>query len=109
MEGELPPEEKQEPRGTAEVRLLFKLRKVGWIAGCMVTDGVVSRNHFARVVRDGAIVRERCRIDSLRHFKDDVKEVRAGLECGIRLEAFDDIKQGDVIESYEVVQVARTL
>jgi translation initiation factor IF-2 len=109
MEGKLPPEEKQEPRGTAEVRLLFKLRKVGWVAGCMVTDGVVSRNHFARVVRDGTIVRDRCRIDSLRHFKDDVKEVRAGLECGIRLEAFDDVKQGDVIESYEVVQVARTL
>ncbi|UCG16975.1 MAG: translation initiation factor IF-2 [Phycisphaerales bacterium] len=109
MESKLAPEQKQEPRGTAEVRQIFKVSKVGWVAGCMVTDGIVSRNHLARIVREGVVVREDCRIDSLRHFKEDVKEVRAGMECGIRLEGFDDVKPGDVLEIYEIIQVARTL
>jgi len=109
MEGKLAPEERAEDRGKAEVRQVFKITKIGWVAGSMVTEGTVGRNHLARVVRDGVVVREGCRLESLRHFKDDAREVRAGLECGIRLEGFDDVKPGDVIETYEIIQIARTL
>lgn len=109
MEGLLEPERKMEHRGTVEVREVFKITKVGVVAGCYVTDGVVSRNHRVRLVRGGIIIRDDSVIGSLRRFKDDVKEVRAGMECGIRLERFDDLKQGDVIEALEVVEVARTL
>ncbi len=109
LEGLLEPEEKIELRATMEVRDVFKITKVGTVAGCYITDGVVARHHRARLLREGAVIREDCRIESLRRFKDDAKEVRAGMECGIRLEAFNDIKRGDVIEAYEVVQVARTL
>ena len=79
------------------------------IAGSFVTTGTLDRSHLAKVVRDGVVVRDRCKIGSLRRFKDDVKEVRAGLECGIRLEGFDDLHAGDVVESFEIVEVARTL
>jgi translation initiation factor IF-2 len=109
MEGKLAPEEKEEQRATAEVRQVFKIGKLGFVAGCMVTGGVVSRNHLCRVLREGIVVRDGCAIDSLRHFKDDAKEVRAGMECGIRLEGFDDLKPGDIIETYEIVKIARTL
>ncbi len=109
MEGKLAPEEKEEQRATAEVRQVFKIGKLGFVAGCMVTNGLVSRNHFCRVLREGIVVRDGCAIDSLRHFKDDAKEVRAGMECGIRLEGFDDLKPGDIIETYEIVKIARTL
>jgi translation initiation factor IF-2 len=109
MEGLLEPEEKLEPRATIEVRDVFKISKVGAVAGCYVTDGLVARDHRARLVREGTVIREDCRIASLRRFKDDVKEVRAGMECGIRLEDFDDVKRGDSIEAYEVVKVARKL
>ena len=109
MEGLLAPDEVMEQRATVEVRELFRMSKVGLVAGCYVRDGVVSSNHVARVVRDGAIVRENCKFASLRRFKDDVKEVRAGMECGIRLQGFDDVKVGDAIETFEVVQVARKL
>lgn len=109
MEGKLAPEERAEDRGKAEVRQVFKISKIGWVSGCMVTEGTVGRNHLARVVRNGVVVREGCRLESLRHFKDDAREVRAGLECGIRLDGFDDTKPGDVIETYEIIQIARTL
>ncbi len=110
LEGLLEPEERIEARGTAEVRDLFRLgKRIGLIAGSYVTDGVVDRTHRAKVVRDGVVVRENCGFGSLRRFKDDVKEVRAGLECGIRLEGFDDVHVGDIIETYEIVKVARTL
>jgi translation initiation factor IF-2 len=109
MEGLLEPEEKIENRATCEVRDVFKITKLGQVAGCFVTDGTVQRNHLVRLVRDGIVVREGSKIDSLRRFKDDVKEVRAGMECGIRIENFDDIKVGDVIESYEVVKLPRKL
>jgi translation initiation factor IF-2 len=79
------------------------------VAGCLVTNGVVSRNHLCRVLREGIVVRDNCPINSLRHFKEDAKEVRAGMECGIRLEGFDDLKPGDIIETYEIVKIARTL
>ncbi len=109
MEGLLEPEEKVENRATCEVRDVFRITKVGQVAGCFVTDGAVQRNHLVRLIRDGVVVRQGSRIDSLRRFKDDVKEVRAGMECGIRIENFDDIKVGDVIESYEVVKLPRKL
>ncbi|MGB2984463.1 MAG: translation initiation factor IF-2, partial [Phycisphaerae bacterium] len=110
LEGLLAPEERIEPRATAEVRQLFRLgKKAGAVAGSHVTNGTIDRNHLAKIVRDGVVVREGCRFASLRRFKDDVKEARAGLECGIRLEGFDDIHVGDIIESYEIVKVARTL
>jgi len=110
LEGLLEPEQRIEARAAAEVRQLFRLsRKIGMVAGSYVTDGVVDRNHLAKVVRDGVVVREGCKVASLRRFKDDVKEVRAGMECGIRLEAFDDVHIGDLIETYEIIKIARTL
>jgi translation initiation factor IF-2 len=109
LEGLLEPEVHEETRGTAEVRELFRISRLGLVAGCYVTDGTVDRNHFARVIRNGVVVRDDCRIASLRRFKDDAKEVRAGLECGIRLDDFDDVHTGDTIETYEVVEVARVL
>ena len=110
LEGLLEPEQRIEARATAEVRQLFRLsRKIGMVAGSYVTNGVVDRNHLAKVVRDGVVVREGCKVASLRRFKDDVKEVRAGMECGIRLEAFDDVHVGDLIETYEIIKIARTL
>jgi translation initiation factor IF-2 len=110
LEGLLEPEEHIESRGVAEVRQIFRLgKKLGIIAGSYVVDGTIDRSHFANVVRDGTMVRERCKFNSLRRFKDDVREVRAGLECGIRLEGFDDVHVGDKIQTFEVVKTARTL
>ncbi len=110
LEGLLEPEEHIESRGVAEVRQIFRLgKRLGIIAGSYVVDGTLDRSHFANVVRDGTIVRERCKFASLRRFKDDVREVRAGLECGIRLEGFDDVHVGDKIQTFEVVKIARTL
>ena len=104
------PNESVETRGTLEVREVFHLsKKAGVVAGSYVTDGIVDRRRRVKVIRDGVVVREGARVASLRRFKDDVKEVRAGFECGIRLEAFDDIHLGDTIESYEIVKTARTL
>lgn len=110
LEGLLKPEERIETRGTAEVRELFRLgKKIGVVAGCYVRNGMIERNQFAKVVRDGVIVREKCHFSSLRRFKDDIKEVRSGLECGIKLDGFNDIHVGDIIETYEIIEVARTL
>jgi translation initiation factor IF-2 len=109
MEGLLEPERRIEPRATAEVRNVFRISKVGVVAGCYVTDGTFERSHVARVLRDGVIVRDGAAIASLKRFRDDVKEVRNGLECGIRLQDFDDVHVGDVIESYEIIRVARKL
>ncbi len=109
LEGLLTPDEVIESRGIAQVREVFRITRLGVVAGCYVTEGVIHRSHLAKLVRDGVVVREGCKLDSLRRFKDDVKEVRAGMECGIRLEGFDDVHAGDVIEVYEVVKVARTL
>jgi translation initiation factor IF-2 len=109
LEGLLTPEEHVETRATAEVRDIFRISKLGLVAGCHVTDGTVDRKHLVKVIRDGVVVREGCRINSLRRFKDDAKEVRAGLECGIRLDGFDDVHAGDIIETYEIIKTARTL
>ena len=109
LEGLLTPEEHIERRATAEVRNIFRVSKVGMVAGCYVTDGTIQRSHLMKVIRDGVLVREGCVIGSLKRFKDDVKEVRNGMECGVRLEGFDDVHEGDVLEAYEIVKVARTL
>ncbi|MCA9250374.1 MAG: translation initiation factor IF-2 [Phycisphaerales bacterium] len=109
LEGLLTPDEKIESRGSAEVRELFRISKLGLVAGSYVREGVINNKHFARVIRDGVLVRDNCRFESLRRFKDDAKEVRNGMECGIRLQGFDDIKAGDTIETYEIVKIARTL
>jgi translation initiation factor IF-2 len=110
LEGLLAPEEIIEFRGSAEVREIFRLgKKIGAIAGCFVRDGVIERSHFAKVIRNGVVVRDKCRFGSLRRFKDDAREVRAGFECGIKLEGFDDVHVGDTIETFEIIQKARTL
>jgi translation initiation factor IF-2 len=108
MEGLLDTKDVEEPVGTAEVRATFKASRVGTIAGCYVTDGVLRRGGQCRLVRDGTVVYDG-RIGSLRRFKDDVREVTAGMECGVVLENYPDPKEGDVIEAYEIRQVEQTL
>jgi translation initiation factor IF-2 len=108
LEGMLKPEEREVVLGEAEVRETFKVPRIGLIAGCSVRSGVINRQARARVIRDGVEVYDG-NIGSLRRFKDDVKEVREGFECGIGIENFNDIKVGDVIECYRQEQIARTL
>jgi translation initiation factor IF-2 len=108
LEGMLKPEEREVVLGEAEVRETFKVPRIGLIAGCSVRSGVINRQGRARVIRDGIEIYDG-NIGSLRRFKDDVKEVREGFECGIGIENFNDIKVGDVIECYRQEQVARTL
>ncbi len=108
LEGMLKPEEKETILGEAEVKQLFKISGVGVIAGCYVKSGAITRTAKVRVIRDAAQVYEGV-LSSLKRFKDDVKEVKDGLECGIGIENFNDIKVGDVIEAFRIEQVARTL
>jgi translation initiation factor IF-2 len=105
--GMLRPVEQEETLGEAEVRALFKVSRLGTIAGCMVTSGVVRRGARVRVVRDGTIIYETS-IAQLKRFKDDAREVSEGFECGILLDGFNDVKEGDVLECYETRQVERT-
>ncbi|MFL5893878.1 MAG: translation initiation factor IF-2 [Thermoleophilaceae bacterium] len=108
MQGLLEPEEVERTVGVAEVRQTFRASRIGTIAGSYVTEGTIRRGATARLVRDGTVVYDG-RIATLRRFKDDVREVQAGFECGITLENFMDVKEGDVIEVYEKAQVERTL
>lgn len=108
MSGMLAPEFKQEIIGLAEVRDVFKSPKIGAIAGCMVTEGLVKRNNPIRVLRDNVVIYEG-ELESLRRFKDDVQEVRNGMECGIGVKNYNDVKVGDQIEVFEVVEVQRSL
>ncbi len=108
LEGLLSPEEKEEVTATVEVREIFKVPKVGTIAGCYVTDGKIVRNNKVRLLRDGIEVFSGG-LASLRRFKDDVREVDAGYECGIGLENYNDVKVGDVVEAYKIVEVKRKL
>jgi translation initiation factor IF-2 len=108
MEGLLEPEEVEESLGQAEIKELFKASRVGTIAGCIVTDGKITRTADARLVRDGTVVWTG-KIGSLRRFKDNVQEVDEGLECGITLDGFQDVKVDDVIEAFESRQVEQTL
>lgn len=108
MEGMLSPEIKEEVIGTVEVREVFKISKVGSIAGCFVRDGKVKRTSKVRVIRDGIVVYTG-ELGSLKRFKDDAKEVLTGMECGLNIDKYNDIKVGDVIEVYEETEVKRTL
>ncbi len=108
MEGMLSPEFKEEIVATAEIRETFKISKVGTIAGCYVVEGKINRNHKVRIIRDGIVVYSG-ELGSLKRFKDDVKEVQHGYECGLNIEKFNDIKVGDVVEAYEEVEVNRKL
>ena len=101
LSGMLKPEERESILGEAEVRQTFRVPKLGVIAGCYLTRGTIRRNSQVRLIRDGVVVYEG-RVGSLRRFKDDVAEVREGFECGIGLENFQDVKEGDVIEAFEV-------
>src|SRR5690606_6980911 len=94
--------------GEAEVLQLFKVSKIGTVAGCIVRSGTIHRNNKVRVVRDGSTVYTGT-LSSLKRFKDDVREVRDGLECGMSIENFNDLKVGDRIESFKVEEVKRTL
>jgi len=105
MEGLLEPTFIEKVVARVEVRETFSIPKVGTIAGCMVTEGKVTRNALARLVRDQVIVHDG-RVDSLRRFKNDAREVQAGYECGVGLESFNDIKVGDIVEVYEKEEVA---
>jgi translation initiation factor IF-2 len=108
LEGMLTPERREEVLGSAEVREVFRISKVGTIGGCQVIDGVIDRKAMARLVREGIVTYEG-ELSSLKRFKDDAMEVREGFECGIGIANFNDIKVGDVIECYKVEEVARTL
>jgi translation initiation factor IF-2 len=109
VEGLLSPDIRQEVLGHAEVRQVFKVSKVGSIAGCYITDGSVERDAFVRVTRDDVIIEDNRKLEQLKRFKDDVKEVRSGMECGMKIIGYDDIKEGDVIECFKNIEVARTL
>jgi translation initiation factor IF-2 len=108
LSGMLKPEERESILGEAEVRQTFRVPKLGVIAGCYLTKGTIRRNSQVRLIRDGVVVYEG-RVASLRRFKDDVAEVREGFECGIGLENFQDVKEGDVIEAFEVEEFARQI
>ncbi len=108
LSGMLAPEKKENILGLVDVRQVFKISKVGAVAGCMVLEGLVRRNASVRVLRDNVVVHTG-EIDSLKRFKDDVREVKAGFECGMSVKNFNDLKVGDQFEIYEVQEVARTL
>lgn len=109
MAGLLEPEEQENQLGRLTVRQIFKITGVGAIAGCFVTSGIIKRSANVRLIRDDVIIYDNGSIDSLKHLKDDVREVKNGFECGIKIANYDDIKVDDVIEAYEVVKVAREL
>ncbi len=107
--GMLSPEQQEQTLGHAEIRQVIRVGRLGNIAGCMVTDGILHRGNKYRLIRDGVVVVENLVLESLKRFKDDVREVRGGLECGLKLVGYDDIKIGDRLEAYKTVDVARTL
>ena len=109
MVGLLEPEEQEKSLGRAVIRMTFKVSRIGTIAGCYVNSGVVTKNAKARLIRDNVVIRDNLSIESLKHLKDDVREAKAGFECGIKLARFDDVKVDDVLDFYEIIQVARTL
>ncbi|MFT7395496.1 MAG: translation initiation factor IF-2 [Flavobacterium sp.] len=108
MEGMLAPEMKEEVLGTAEIREIFKISKVGSIAGCMVMDGKIARNAKIRIIRDGVVVHAG-ELSALKRFKDDVKEVAKGYDCGIQIKGYNDIEERDVIEAYHEVAIKKKL
>jgi translation initiation factor IF-2 len=109
MAGMLEPEEQEKALGRAVVRATFKVSRVGTVLGCYVSSGVVAKNAKVRLIRDNIVVRDSLTLESLKHFKDDAREVKAGFECGIKLAGYDDVKVDDVLDFFEIVKVARTL
>ena len=108
LSGMLTPEKKESVLGMVEVRQVFKISKVGTVAGCMVLDGLARRSAKVRVLRDNVVIHDG-ELDSLKRFKDDAREVKAGFDCGLSVKNFADVKVGDQLEVYEVVEVARSL
>jgi translation initiation factor IF-2 len=108
LSGMLSPEKKENVLGLVEIRQIFKISSVGTVAGCYVTEGLIRRNARVRLLRDNVVIHDG-ELDSLKRFKDDAREVKAGFECGLSLKNYDDLKVGDQLEVYEVVEVARTL
>ena len=114
MEGMLEPTKEEEIMGQVEIREVYKISKVGTVAGSYVLEGKISRNHYIRLIRDGIVVYpvnpgHHAELASLKRFKEDLKEVRAGLECGLTIKNFNDMKVGDIVESYTVNEVKATL
>jgi translation initiation factor IF-2 len=108
MSGMLTPDKKEEIIGMAEIRQVFRISKIGAIAGCMVTTGVVRRNARLRLLRDNVVVFTG-ELESLKRFKDDVREVKENFECGLNLKGYNDIQEGDQLEFFEIKEVARTI
>ena len=106
--GMLSPEKKENVIGLVEIREVYRISKVGAVAGCYVLDGLVKRGSSVRVLRDNVVIHQG-ELDSLKRFKDDVREVKSGFECGLSLKNFNDIEVNDHLEVFEVVEVARTL
>jgi translation initiation factor IF-2 len=113
LEGKLKPREEVVHLGRAVVRETFKVSRAGTVAGCYVTQGVIERSAKVRLIRDGVVIyppaERSAGLESLRRFKEDVREVREGFECGLKIAGYDDIKVGDVIEAFRIDQVQRTL
>jgi translation initiation factor IF-2 len=104
----LKPEYEEQSLGQAEIRAIFRSSKIGNIAGCMVTSGVIRRNAKVRLIRDGAVVLESADLASLKREKDDAAEVREGFECGLVIKGFNDIKEGDIVEAFEMREIPRS-
>jgi translation initiation factor IF-2 len=109
LEEGLAPEIREEVLGRAEIRQVFKVSRVGAIAGCYVTDGIARRNAKVRIIRDNVVLEDGRTLESLKRFKDDAREVRSGMECGLKIAGYDDLKEGDQLEFYQKIEVARTL
>jgi translation initiation factor IF-2 len=101
----LDPEHRMEVLGHAEVREVFRVSKVGMVAGCYVTSGVIERNALIRVTRDDIVIESERKLSQLKRFKDDAKAVKSGLECGMLIDGYDDIHVGDVLECYRIQEV----
>jgi translation initiation factor IF-2 len=108
LSGMLTPDKKESVLGMVEIREIFRISRVGTVAGCYVTEGIVKRNSQVRLIRDNVVVMTG-ELDSLKRFKDDVKEVKSGFECGLSLRNYNDLMLGDKLEAFEIVEVARSL
>jgi translation initiation factor IF-2 len=108
MSGMLTPDKKEEVIGNAEIRQVFKVSKIGSIAGCMVTSGIIRRSARVRLLRNNVVVFTG-ELESLKRFKDDAREVKEGFECGLNIKGYNDIAEGDQLEFFEIKEVARTL
>jgi translation initiation factor IF-2 len=108
LSGMLAPEKKESVLGLVQIRQIYKISKVGTVAGCMVLEGLIKRGARVRLLRDNVVIHDG-ELDSLKRFKDDVREVKAGFECGLSLKNYNEIQEGDQLEAYEVLEVARTL